>query len=391
MLEIGGVVETYWKSLAVPHTAPAPIAKTATPRLSRTRQLGSAQLASPTGSPITVSSKAQPLTISSITGSYGYITVQVTQDLQTVVFQEWNLPQQDFDLWVAVITLAEFEALARRTGRELHVNSTRGGVTPSEWHNVIRLIHVSITYAMYLLRHFVTTMLALSVVACGLLSQWAYVRGTVFYAQGQRGTGTTEVLNSQALNICSLFLFPLPSSFFAMKSGTYCPHATVPPGVPILDEGCITFSSSGLRHLPSSLASSPYNSQVISEARYNDLLRCDASRFYQLTMDIGTGRPWDTIVFLPPLSTTLRTRVTETPLERRRQIPQYHQHPPRTWDFPAILVARNIHNARVFRDINEGHTTALIRAYFAISNGRDHTCLGSTSRRAILMLTPTWY
>jgi CDK inhibitor PHO81 len=146
-LEIGGAVETYWKSLAVPHTAPAPVAKTATPRLSRARQLGSAQLGSPTGSPITVSSKAQPITISSITGSYVYITVQVTQDLHPVVFGEWQLPQQDFDLWVADVTLAQFEALARRKGRELRANSTSGGVTPStpsEWHSLIRRSMVSL-------------------------------------------------------------------------------------------------------------------------------------------------------------------------------------------------------------------------------------------------------
>jgi CDK inhibitor PHO81 len=150
-LEIGGAVETYWKSLAVPHhTAPAPVAKTATPRLSRARQLGSAQLGSPTGSPITVSSKAQPITISSITGSYVYITVQVTQDLQPVVFREWQLPQQDFDLCVADVTLAQFEALARRKGRELRGASTTGGgggvtpSTPSEWHSLIRRSMVSL-------------------------------------------------------------------------------------------------------------------------------------------------------------------------------------------------------------------------------------------------------
>ena len=149
-LEIGGAVETYWKSLAVPHTAPAPAAKTATPRLSRARQLGSAPLASPTGSPITVSSKAQPITVSSITGSYVYITVQVTQDLQPVVFGEWQLPQQDFELWVADVTLAQFEALARRMGRELRANNDdgRGGggtpSTPSEWHSLIRRSMVSL-------------------------------------------------------------------------------------------------------------------------------------------------------------------------------------------------------------------------------------------------------
>jgi CDK inhibitor PHO81 len=150
-LEIGGAVETYWKSLAVPHTAPAPAppaAKTATPRLSRARQLGSAPLGSPTGSPITVTSKAQPITISSITGSYVYITVQVTQDLQPVVFGEWQLPQQDFDLWVADVTLAQFEALARRNAMELSAsdNSSSGVVpsTPSEWHSLIRRSMVSL-------------------------------------------------------------------------------------------------------------------------------------------------------------------------------------------------------------------------------------------------------
>jgi len=150
-LEIGGAVETYWKSLSVPqHTALAPAAKTATPRLSRARQLGSAPL-SPTGSPITVSSKAQPITISSITGSYVYVTVQVTQDLQPVVFGEWELPQQDFDLWVADVTLAQFEALARRKGRELRADGGDGGgtssvtpSTPSEWHSLIRRSMVSL-------------------------------------------------------------------------------------------------------------------------------------------------------------------------------------------------------------------------------------------------------
>jgi len=155
-LEIGGAVETYWKSLAVPHTAPAPSAKAATPRLSRARQLGSAPLGSPTGSPITVTSKAQPITISSITGSYVYITVQVTQDLQPVVFGEWQLPQQDFDLWVADVTLAQFEALARRKGMELRANggssSTNGGgvmpSTPSEWHSLIRRSMVSLEHLL---------------------------------------------------------------------------------------------------------------------------------------------------------------------------------------------------------------------------------------------------
>ncbi|KAI9512747.1 hypothetical protein F5148DRAFT_1145922 [Russula earlei] len=55
------------------------------------------------GSPTTVTSKAQPITISSIAGSYVYIVVQ---DLHPVVFGEWQLPQQDFELWVADVTIS---------------------------------------------------------------------------------------------------------------------------------------------------------------------------------------------------------------------------------------------------------------------------------------------
>jgi hypothetical protein len=149
-LEIGGAVETYWKSLAVPNTTPA--AKAATPRLSRARQLGSAQIGSPTGSPIPVSSHAQPVTISSITGSYVYLTVQVTQDLQPVVFGEWQLPEQNFDLWVADVTLAQFEALARRKGRDLRASSSSdNNVAPStlsEWHSLIRRSMVSLEHLL---------------------------------------------------------------------------------------------------------------------------------------------------------------------------------------------------------------------------------------------------
>ncbi|KAI0269321.1 hypothetical protein BC834DRAFT_820621 [Gloeopeniophorella convolvens] len=143
-LEIGGAVETYWKSLAVPSAAPA--AKAVTPRVARARHLGmgmggSAPL-SPTGSPLPAAGHAQPITISSIAGSYVFLTVQVTRDLHPVVCGEWRLPQSEFDLCVADVTLAQFEALARRAGRDLRAGTGPGGTPPpgalSEWHALIR-------------------------------------------------------------------------------------------------------------------------------------------------------------------------------------------------------------------------------------------------------------
>ena len=67
--------------------------------------------------------------------------------MQPVVFGEWQLPQEDFDLWVADVTLVQFEVLARRKGRELRANNTSSGVTPStpsEWHGLIRRSMVSL-------------------------------------------------------------------------------------------------------------------------------------------------------------------------------------------------------------------------------------------------------
>lgn len=74
--------------------------------------------------------------------------------MHPVVFGEWQLPQQDFDLWVADVTLAQFEALARRKGMELRANDSGGGgggdgdgdmpSTASEWHSLIRRSMVSL-------------------------------------------------------------------------------------------------------------------------------------------------------------------------------------------------------------------------------------------------------
>ncbi|KAF8897214.1 hypothetical protein BD779DRAFT_1489617 [Infundibulicybe gibba] len=124
-LEVGGDVETYWKSMGTPLSSSQP----PNPRsLHRSSLISSAQ-ASPSNQSAT-SSIAQSLTISSLRGNYIYVVVQVTRDLHPVVFSDWLLPESNFELTVPDITLAQFESLAERSGRGLNFNP---GFVAKDW------------------------------------------------------------------------------------------------------------------------------------------------------------------------------------------------------------------------------------------------------------------
>ena len=109
---MGGDLETYWKSTAIAAGQPTQLAQ---PRASRrTNHIGSVQ-----ASPVNNASHGggQTLTISSQQGSYVYVVVQVTRDLHPVVFFDWLLPGIEFELGVADVTLAQYEALAQTLGK----------------------------------------------------------------------------------------------------------------------------------------------------------------------------------------------------------------------------------------------------------------------------------
>jgi len=113
-LEVGGDLETYWKSTAM---ATGQTTQLAPPRVSRrTNHIGSVQ-ASPVNN--TSHGGGQALTISSQQGSYVYVVVQVTRDLHPVVFFDWLLPGITFELGVTDVTLAQYEALAKTIGKSL--------------------------------------------------------------------------------------------------------------------------------------------------------------------------------------------------------------------------------------------------------------------------------
>ncbi|KAG6831882.1 hypothetical protein H0H92_006999 [Tricholoma furcatifolium] len=111
-LEVGGDVETYWKSMALPPSVAQPEPKWP----HRSRLIGSAQ-ASPSVHSITNAETGPFLTISSLQGGYIHAVVQVTRDLHPVIFTEWSLPGADFNLGVSDVTLAQFQSLASRLGR----------------------------------------------------------------------------------------------------------------------------------------------------------------------------------------------------------------------------------------------------------------------------------
>ncbi|KAF7301526.1 Cyclin-dependent protein kinase inhibitor [Mycena indigotica] len=132
-LEVGGDVETYWKSLAMP-LATNTIPHRGPRWAHRSNLIGSAST-SPSNRSVASSyvGPTQASTISSLRGSYLYLVIQVTSDLHPVVFEDVLLPQTSFDLTVADITLAQFESLAVASGRIFDASRASTNVDASEW------------------------------------------------------------------------------------------------------------------------------------------------------------------------------------------------------------------------------------------------------------------
>ncbi|KAH8118535.1 cyclin-dependent protein kinase inhibitor [Phellopilus nigrolimitatus] len=131
-LEIGGAVETYWKSLATPYTS-SPLQQPS--RMAQPfRTLGSAYT-SPSNHSIS-GTNGHTITLSSLVGDYVHLTVQVTRDLHPVIFNNWKLPIAEFDLGVSDVTFAQLMAISTRAG--YHADLARfKTATPSEWHHVL--------------------------------------------------------------------------------------------------------------------------------------------------------------------------------------------------------------------------------------------------------------
>jgi CDK inhibitor PHO81 len=121
-------VETYWKSLVTPSPNAAPRPSRYPPRPG---SIGSAHT-SPSNHSM-ASSTDHALTISSVSGNHVYIVVQVTRDLHPVVFNNWLLPEPNFDLGVADVTLSQFAEIAKRGKRYPDLSDS----TTQNWHSLL--------------------------------------------------------------------------------------------------------------------------------------------------------------------------------------------------------------------------------------------------------------
>lgn len=138
-LEVGGDVETYWKSTAMP-IYPMLLQSTS----SRSRHGVTRSAGRPSNSSNT-SSAGYPPTVSSLRGNYVYFVVQVTRDLHPVVYTNWLLPESRFDLSVADVTLAQFEALATTLGRDLDAPID---TCAHDWHTLVSQSMTSLSRLM---------------------------------------------------------------------------------------------------------------------------------------------------------------------------------------------------------------------------------------------------
>jgi CDK inhibitor PHO81 len=138
-LEVGGAVETYWKSMAV--TIPGAPSQPAL-RLPKSSRSTDSAGTSPSIQSV-VASAGNSLTISSLKDNYIYVVVQVTRDFHPVIFADWLLPESGFDLGVADVTLRQFESLAVRLRKDLDITDDS-----TDWRRVTAESMVSLARLM---------------------------------------------------------------------------------------------------------------------------------------------------------------------------------------------------------------------------------------------------
>ena len=125
-------METYWKSTAIP---PLDMLSPSSGPSTRVSCTASPDTRTPSLSVNTAT--ANIVTLSSLSGEFVHVVVQVTRDRVPVVYPDWNLPVGDdqFDLGVADVSAAQFVKLGAKLGKEL----SRGNMPSSAagWHRFL--------------------------------------------------------------------------------------------------------------------------------------------------------------------------------------------------------------------------------------------------------------
>ena len=153
-LEIGGRVETYWKSMLPSTSAAIAPSNRMTPITAAVQALptstsqNSSPLASsgPSGtsgtagvvSSGTVMGQTSFVTASSLSGEYLRVAVQVTKDDVPIVLAVDTLPVSGLDVYAGSVTGKQVDSLARSTGRHLDVTKEQAeSFTMEDWQRVL--------------------------------------------------------------------------------------------------------------------------------------------------------------------------------------------------------------------------------------------------------------
>lgn len=131
-LEIGGAVETYWKSTATPSL------DMLSPSSGPSTRVSSVPSPDPRPTPSSVNTSAATIvTLSSLSGEFVHIVVQVTRDRVPVAYTDWNLSVEDdqFDLGVADVSAVQFARLSAKLGKEF--NKGKPPTSAAGWHRFL--------------------------------------------------------------------------------------------------------------------------------------------------------------------------------------------------------------------------------------------------------------
>nr|XP_031857790.1 uncharacterized protein CI109_006812 [Kwoniella shandongensis]KAA5524862.1 hypothetical protein CI109_006812 [Kwoniella shandongensis] len=137
-LEIGGRVETYWKSKVTPSQPTQDHAH----QFQSHRPL-SVSTSSPAVRPPPIASTSSAnkesalVTASSLSGEYVHIVVQVTKDGIPVVYPGFKLPFEGVDIGVSDLTHAQFIALAKSRNLLLQAPPDQSTLKASEWYSLL--------------------------------------------------------------------------------------------------------------------------------------------------------------------------------------------------------------------------------------------------------------
>lgn len=134
-LEIGGRVETYWKSKVTPTGTSQDHAHQFQSHRPLSVSTSSPALRPPTAAPPSNPPRESALvTASSLSGEYIHIVVQLSKDSVPVIYPEWRLPVPGFDIGVPDVSLSQFTSLATSLNRDLPKGTTTQQIkTAAEW------------------------------------------------------------------------------------------------------------------------------------------------------------------------------------------------------------------------------------------------------------------